>query len=85
MKTNGSAQRGMMDVGDRIRVKDSVTVYHYPGYRNQPFDLKGQTGEVLAILKSWQGRAISPSLPVHVKLDNKFTAHFLDTELETID
>lgn len=73
-----------MKVGDRIRVKDSVTIYHYPECRNQPYDLKGHTGEVLAILESWKGRAISPSLPVHVKFDNRFTAHFLDHELEPV-
>ncbi|PZD72898.1 Ferredoxin-thioredoxin reductase, variable chain [Acaryochloris thomasi RCC1774] len=73
-----------MQVGDSIRVKESVTVYHYPDHRNQPFDLRGQTGEIMAILESWRGRAISPNLPVHVKFDNKFTAHFLDNELEPI-
>ncbi len=73
-----------MQVGDRIRVKTSVMVYHHPQHRNQPFDLKGQTGEIMTILESWRGRAISPNLPVQVKFDNRFMAHFLDNELEPI-
>lgn len=73
-----------MQIGDRIRVKTSVMVYHHPEHRNQPFDLKGQTGEVMTILESWKGRAISPNLPVQVKFDKRFMAHFLDNELEPI-
>ena len=36
-----------MKVGDRVRVKESVIVYHHPEHRNQPFDVKGHEGEVL--------------------------------------
>lgn len=33
-----------MKVGDRVRVRTSVIVYHHPEHRNQPFDLKGMEG-----------------------------------------
>ncbi|MBE9177380.1 ferredoxin-thioredoxin reductase variable chain [Oculatella sp. LEGE 06141] len=71
-----------MKVGDRIRVKESVIVYHHPAHRNEPFDIKGQEGEVIAILQEWRGKPVSANLPVHVKFDGKFKAHFREDELE---
>ncbi|MDX2100888.1 MAG: ferredoxin-thioredoxin reductase variable chain [Leptolyngbyaceae cyanobacterium bins.59] len=74
----------MVSVGDRVRVKESVVVYHYPEHRNQPFDIKGQEGEVVALVREWQGRPVSANLPVMVKFPNKFKAHFHETEIEVI-
>jgi Ferredoxin thioredoxin reductase variable alpha chain len=77
----------MMKVGDRVRVIESVIVYHHPEHRNQPFDLKGSDGEISGILESWQGRPISPNLPVNVKFrqfKKPFIAHFRPEELECI-
>jgi hypothetical protein len=73
-----------MKIGDRVRVKESVIVYHYPKQKKQPFDLKGMEGEVIAIMTEHQGRPISPNLPIVVKFDKKFKAHFQQHELETI-
>ncbi len=73
-----------MKVGDRVRVKESVTVYHYPKNRKQPFDLKGMQGEVTAIVKEWQGRPVSANLPIQVQFENKFRSHFRENELEVI-
>lgn len=73
-----------MKVGDQIRVKESVTIYHYPDHRHQPYDLKGHTGEVVAILDALQGRKMSPNPPVYVQFDNNFAAHLLGSELESI-
>jgi hypothetical protein len=73
-----------MKVGDRVRVKESVVVYHHPDHRNQGFDIQGQEGEVIAIVKEWQGRPVSANLPVHVKFDKKFRAHLQEAELEVI-
>ena len=39
----------VMKVGNRVRVKDSVVVYHHPEHRNQAFDIKGIEGEVVNI------------------------------------
>jgi hypothetical protein len=72
-------------VGSRVRVAQSVIVYHYPGHRNEAFDLKGQEGEVLEIVRSWQGRPVSANLPVLIKFENRFRAHFQEAELETLD
>ncbi|MCA1994794.1 MAG: ferredoxin-thioredoxin reductase variable chain [Coleofasciculus sp. S288] len=73
-----------MKVGDRVRIVKSVTVYHHPSHRNEPFDAKGLEGEVIAIVKEWQGRPVSANLPVQVKFDKKFQAHFREDELELL-
>ena len=73
-----------MKVGDRVRVTKSVLVYHHPSHRNEPFDAKGQEGEVIAIVTEWHGRPVSANLPVLVMFDKKFRAHFRADELETL-
>ncbi|MEW6493675.1 MAG: ferredoxin-thioredoxin reductase variable chain [Cyanobacteriota bacterium] len=73
-----------MKVGDRVRVKESVTVYHHPAHKSEPFDAKGLEGEVIGIVTEWQGRPVSANLPVLVQFDKKFRAHFREDELETV-
>lgn len=74
-----------MKVGDRVRVKESVVVYHHPENRSQPYDLQGMTGEIIGFATEWQGKAISANFPVLVKFDDsKFRAHLRDHELEII-
>ncbi|WP_442948731.1 ferredoxin-thioredoxin reductase variable chain [Nostoc sp.] len=73
-----------MKVGDRIRVKDSVVVYHHPEHRNQPFDIKGVEGDVVNIATQWQGRPVSANLPIVVQFSKKFKAHLRENELEVI-
>lgn len=73
-----------MKTGDHVRVKESLIVYHHPQHRNQAFDLKGMEGQVLAIVKDWQGRPVTANLPVQVRFEQKFRAHFKDEELELI-
>ncbi|MBW4465510.1 MAG: ferredoxin-thioredoxin reductase variable chain [Pegethrix bostrychoides GSE-TBD4-15B] len=74
-----------MKVGDRVRVKESVVVYHHPENRSQPYDLQGMTGEVIGFATEWQGKAISANFPIVVKFDNsKFRAHLRDHEIEII-
>lgn len=73
-----------MNKGDRVRVIKSVIVYHYPKQRQKPFDLEGMEGEVIDIMKDWQGRPISPNLPVVVQFEKKFKAHLRQDELEVI-
>jgi hypothetical protein len=72
-----------MQVGDRIRVKESVIVYHHPEHRNQPFDIKGLEGEVVEVLREWQGRPVSANYPFIVKFGPKFRTHLNDFEIET--
>ncbi|MFB2937709.1 ferredoxin-thioredoxin reductase variable chain [Aerosakkonemataceae cyanobacterium BLCC-F154] len=74
-----------MKIGDRIRVKQSVIVYHHPEHRGQPFDIKGLEGEIVAIIHEWQGRPVSANLPVQVKFSKKFKAHFRDNEVELVE
>ena len=73
-----------MKVGDRVRVKDSVVVYHHPEHRSQAFDIKGTEGEVIGIATEWQGRPVSANLPILVQFSKKFKAHLRETELEII-
>ncbi|NJO41569.1 MAG: ferredoxin--nitrite reductase [Cyanobacteria bacterium CRU_2_1] len=73
-----------MKVGDRVRVKESVIVYHHPTHRNEPFDIKGQEGEVIGFANEWQGKAISANFPIVVKFENKFKAHLRENEVEAL-
>ncbi len=71
-------------VGSRVRVAKSVVVYHHPEHRNEPFDMKGQEGEVLGIVREWQGRPVSANLPYIIKFGPKFRAHFQAAEIELV-
>ncbi|MEO0408503.1 MAG: ferredoxin-thioredoxin reductase variable chain [Cyanobacteria bacterium P01_A01_bin.135] len=73
-----------MKVGDRVRVKTSVLVYHHPQHRNEALDLQGREGEVTGIASEWKGQAISANFPVLVKFDKRFKAHLREDELETV-
>ncbi|MCC5641854.1 ferredoxin-thioredoxin reductase variable chain [Nostoc sp. CHAB 5824] len=73
-----------MKVGDRVRVKDSVVVYHHPEHRNQAFDIKGTEGEVISIATQWRDRPVSANLPIVVQFSKKFKAHLRENELEVI-
>lgn len=80
----GQKRERVMQIGDRVRVVTSVVVYHHPEHKKQAFDLQGMEGEILEIMKEWQGRPISANLPVLVKFNPKFRAHFRENELEII-
>ncbi len=73
-----------MKVGDRVRIKESVVVYHHPEHRSQPFDIKGLEGEIVAFANEWRGKPISANLPVQVKFSQKFRAHLREDELEAL-
>lgn len=71
-------------VGDKVRVANSVVVYHHPEHRNQAFDLKGQEGEVIQVIKELHGKPISANFPFIVKFGAKFRAHLQSNELEKV-
>lgn len=73
-----------MKVGDRVRVQESVIVYHHPEHRNEPFDIKGLEGEVVELANEWQGKPISANLPIFVQFSKKFKTHLRETELEAL-
>jgi len=73
-----------MNVGDRIRVTESVVVYHHPEHKKQPFDIKGLEGEIAKIVTEWQGRPVSANFPVLVKFEKRFRAHLREEECEVI-
>ncbi|MGJ3248990.1 MAG: ferredoxin-thioredoxin reductase variable chain [Elainellaceae cyanobacterium] len=74
-----------MKVGDRVRVKESTIVYHYPKHRNEPYDIKGMEGDVAAIVSEWRGKTISANFPVQVKFEGRFKAHLREDELELVE
>ena len=73
-----------MNIGDRVRVKSSVVIYHHPEQRQKAFEIKGLEGEIAKIMTDRQGRKISPNLPILVKFPNRFKAHLKASELEVI-
>jgi ribosomal protein S17 len=73
-----------MKVGDRIRVKESVVVYHHPEHRGEAFDIKGIEGEIVDIVTQWQGRPVSANLPLLVQVSKKFKVHLRENEVEII-
>ena len=72
-----------MQPGDQVTVCRSVIVYHHPEHRGKAFDLEGQQGEVHEVLGEWQGRPISPTLPIVVTF-GRFRAHFREDELSVV-
>ncbi|MEM1367748.1 MAG: ferredoxin-thioredoxin reductase variable chain [Cyanobacteria bacterium P01_H01_bin.15] len=74
-----------MQVGNRVRVNKSVMVFHHPKHKPDPVDLAGWEGTVTAILGDWEGRPISPNLPIVVKFSPKFKAHFRENEVALIE
>ncbi|MEH2394748.1 MAG: ferredoxin-thioredoxin reductase variable chain [Nostoc sp.] len=74
----------VMKVGDRVRVKESVVVYHHPEHRSQAFDIKGTEGDIVGIATQWRGRPVSANLPIVVQFSKKFKAHLRENELEVI-
>lgn len=73
-----------MKVGDRVRVSESVVIYHHPEHRGEAFDIKGLEGEVINIATEWKERPVSANLPIQVKFTKKFKAHLRTAELEKI-
>lgn len=73
-----------MKIGDRVRVKESVIVYHNPENRGQPSDIKGWEGEIIGFANEWQGKAISANLPIYVQFSKKFKVHLRENEIEVM-
>ena len=70
-----------MKPGDRVKVQTSVIVYHHPQHRNQPFDIQGFEGEIVAVKTEWEGREISPNYPIQVQFEKRFKAHLSQEEV----
>ncbi len=78
-----------MNVGDRVRIKESVVFYHHPLHRNEAFDAKGLEGVVVTVLTDYKGRPISPNFPIQVEFSvdgvkKPFRAHLKADELEAL-
>jgi len=56
-----------MKVGDRVRVKESIIVYHHPEHRNQSFDIKGLEGEWWGLPTNGEEQTYKHNLPVYVQ------------------
>ncbi len=75
-----------MQVGDRVRVKNDVTVFHFPKKKNEPVNIQGYEGEIIKVVTEWEGRPVSANFPVYVKfdVDKKFYTHMREDELEAV-
>jgi Ferredoxin thioredoxin reductase variable alpha chain len=74
-----------MKIGDRVRVKSSIMVFHNPEHKGQPFDIQNLAGEIVSLVEDKKGRPVSPNYPFVVKLGEKFSTHLIDHELELIE
>lgn len=74
-----------MKIGDRVKVKSSVLVYHHPEHRSQAFDVQGLEGVVTAVILDWNGRPVSANFPFQVQFDKRFRAHLQASELELLE
>lgn len=73
-----------MKVGDRIKVLESVLVYHHPEHKKESFDLKEMEGDLIEIVTEWEGRPVSANFPYLVKFTKKFKAHFREEEIGVV-
>jgi Ferredoxin thioredoxin reductase variable alpha chain len=74
-----------MQVGDRVRVKTSVIIYHHPKHRGQAVDILNHEGTIDKIATEWKGRPVSANFPLVVKFDlDKLRAHMREDEIEVI-
>lgn len=71
-----------MNIGDRVRVVQSVVVYHHPEHKKKAFDIKGLEGEVVGCANRWQDKPISANFPILVRLAPRFQVHLREDELE---
>ncbi|AFZ53803.1 ferredoxin-thioredoxin reductase variable chain [Cyanobacterium aponinum AL20118] len=74
-----------MKIGDRVKVKESVIVYHHPEHKKEPFDIKGMEGELIKIVTEWQGRPVSANFPYLVQFSKKFKAHLREEEITIVE
>eukprot|EP00897_Mesotaenium_endlicherianum_P001400 jgi/Mesen1/1288/ME000013S00782 len=84
-----SDQESSIEVGARIRVKESVKVYHIPKVKE--FDLSGCEGEVKDVVTTFKGKPISSTLPYKVQFESeiegnnvKFIAHLRADEVDVL-
>lgn len=78
-------QENKIKVGDRVKVTESVIVYHHPEHKQKPFDIKGLEGELMKIVTEWQGRPVSANFPYLVKFEKKFKAHLQEHEISILE
>ncbi|MFM2429228.1 MAG: Ferredoxin-thioredoxin reductase, variable chain [Cyanobacteriota bacterium] len=73
-----------MEVGTRVKVVTSVVIYNHPEHRNQPFDLQGHEGEIVALASEYQGKPITANFPYIVQFGPKHRVHLSDQEIATV-
>jgi hypothetical protein len=71
-----------MKVGDRVRIKTALTVFHHPEHKGKAFEITGLEGEIVRVHTEWNGRPISPNYPYEVRFTPKFVTHLGDHEIE---
>eukprot|EP00246_Nothoceros_aenigmaticus_P010443 TRINITY_DN26962_c0_g1_i1.p1 TRINITY_DN26962_c0_g1~~TRINITY_DN26962_c0_g1_i1.p1 ORF type:complete len:199 (-),score=18.46 TRINITY_DN26962_c0_g1_i1:327-875(-) len=87
---SSSEADGPVGVGDRVRVKGSLKVYHVAKLPN--LDLDGLEGAVKEVLGIWKGKQVSANLPYKVQFELevdgkrlKFLVHLKEGEFEVVE
>ncbi|MGF1570491.1 MAG: ferredoxin-thioredoxin reductase variable chain [Nodosilinea sp.] len=78
-----------MNIGDHVRIKESLILYHHPLRRNEAFDAKGMEGKIVGVLSDYKGRPISPNYPIQVEFEvegakRPLRVHLRAEELEVV-
>ncbi|CAK9882205.1 unnamed protein product [Sphagnum jensenii] len=88
LSSEGGHQKA--EVGNRIRVKGPLIVYHVP--KTPKFDIGGLEGEVKDVIFQHKGRPVSATFPYKVQFNIeleerkvKFFAHLRDDEFDIVE
>lgn len=58
-----------IETGTRIKVIESVTVFHTPRWNQEPLDLQGREGTVLDVVKFYKGKELSATHPYKTQFE----------------
>lgn len=91
VKATATPVSAALKAGDKIRVKESVVVYHVPKTKGAATELLGMEGEVASRADDLNGVYISANLEVRIKLlvpddpkEKTFLTHVKEDEVELI-
>ena len=86
----GVSEKDDVPVGAKVKVNQSVVVYHVPKSKGAATDINGMLGEVAQRADDYEGTYISANLPIKVAFanpnggDKTFLVHLKADELEIL-
>lgn len=82
--------RSDLTVGDKVKVKVDMKVYHVPGFKTG-MEIKGKEGTVDSNITEFKGVTLSPNYPWKIRFDyeaenkpKKFFVHLDEDEIEKV-